>query len=661
MEKLYSNSRLLLLLLTVSFVSRAQTVPQGITYQGIARDASGVILTSQPVSIRLGIYSPTVTGTLEWQEIHNVTTNQLGLFYFIIGQGTSTGSGSVSSFANINWGAGNHFVRIEMDPAGGSSYTDIDTMQFWSVPYAMQSGSAAVVAQSFRLHQLADVDTIGVVTGDVLKWNGSLWLPAPDNNSDTAMYAYSSGHAATADTASYALNVLSVVDTVQFSYNADSAVFAQNASSAVNAQSSTYSDTATYALNSINAWNITGNSGTNPVSNFIGTTDNTDLVIKTNNTEKMRLTSAGKVGIGITAPVASVHIVGTDGLLAEGTFGSGTIGTTGTGTRMMWYPKRGAFRAGGVATTNWDDANTGNYSLGGGYNTKASGAYSTAFGNGCTASGAYSFAAGDGSIASGISSIAVGSAAGTGGAYAVGIGRDVISSDSGSVAIGYTVRATGKYSLAMGGYGIASGDYSVAMGFHGNTNGHRGSFVFADGSSAAVTYNSMDNQFMARASGGVIFYSNTALTSGVSLPAGGGSWASVSDRNKKRNFKAVDQDDVLARLCSMSVTSWNYKSQDESIRHMGPMAQDFYSLFKLGESDTTITTIDVDGVSLAAIQSLAKKTDELNKKSEEVALLKEKIEQLEKEKMFLEKRISTIEKKINLSNENEETASAGNK
>lgn len=47
-----------------------------------------------------------------------------------------------------------------------------------------------------------------------------------------------------------------------------------------------------------NGWSLTGNTGTNPSTNFIGTTDITDLVFKTNNTEQLRITSGGNVLIG---------------------------------------------------------------------------------------------------------------------------------------------------------------------------------------------------------------------------------------------------------------------------------------------------------------------------------------------------------------------------
>jgi hypothetical protein len=641
----------ILLLNLIFFKGLAQSVPQGITYQGLARNSSGVIISNQSINVKTGIYAPSVTGALEWEETHALTTNQLGLFYFVIGQGVSTGAGGSTTFSSINWGANNHFIKIAIDQTGGTSFVDIDTIQFWSVPYAMYSGKSDSLSQPMRLSQLSDVDTAGVFSGAIIKWNGIKWIPAPDNDSDTALYAYNAGHSNTSDTSAYAINVLSTIDSIPFSYNSDSALFSTNSGNAVNSINSNYCDTATYAFNTGSAfsyWNLNGNTGTDPLINFIGTSNNKDLVFKTNNTERMRITSAGKIGIGTTTPSASLHIVGDNGLIAEGTFGSGALPPGGAGTRMVWYPKKAAFRSGTVTSTQWDDVNIGNYSFASGYNTKASGDYSTVFGSTSVASGKYSFAACENATASGISSVAMGTAAIASGPYAVAIGRASQATDSFAVAIGYHNVSTAKAALSFGYQTTASGNYSLAFGYRTSSNGKNGCFVFADNSALTYTLNTADNQFMVRASGGVIFYSNSAMTMGVSLPAGGGSWASVSDKNKKEHFKKVDPVAILNGLNEIDITSWNYKTQSSDIRHIGPMAQDFYKTFHLGESDTTITTIDIDGVSLAAIQALKMKTEELYKRSEEMVALEDKVSQLEKEKAKLEKRISMLEKAVNV-------------
>ena len=83
---------------------------------------------------------------------------------------------------------------------------------------------------------------------------------------------------------------------------------------------------------------------------------------------------------------------------------------------------------------------------------------------------------------------------------------------------------------------------------------------------------------------------------------------------------------MLARIAALPISTWSYKAQDESIRHLGPMAQDMYAAFGLGEDDRHITTIDADGIALAAIQGLYQQNLEQQKENVD---LKERVEQLE--------------------------------
>jgi hypothetical protein len=168
---------------------------------------------------------------------------------------------------------------------------------------------------------------------------------------------------------------------------------------------------------------------------------------------------------------------------------------------------------------------------------------------------------------------------------------------------------------------IASGEASTAMGTAASTNDKAGTFVYGDFSTlntGSVVMASADNQFMVRAAGGTIFYSNADLTAGVQLSPGGGAWASVSDRNRKENFHDEDGERVLAQIAHMPLQSWNYKAQAPAIRHLGPTAQDFYAAFQLGESDTTINTVDADGITLLAVLALERRTAELRRENEEL-------------------------------------------
>src|SRR5438552_1164257 len=82
----------------------------------------------------------------------------------------------------------------------------------------------------------------------------------------------------------------------------------------------------------------------------------------------------------------------------------------------------------------------------------------------------------------------------------------------------------------------------------------------------------------------------------AALYPGSGSWSNASDRNLKANFAPVDDLQVLEALSAMPMQTWNYQSQAAGIRHLGPMAQDFRAAFGLGENDTTISTVDAQGV-----------------------------------------------------------------
>ena len=130
-----------------------------------------------------------------------------------------------------------------------------------------------------------------------------------------------------------------------------------------------------------------------------------------------------------------------------------------------------------------------------------------------------------------------------------------------------------------------------------------------------------------------------AGSSVVQLAAGGNSWSSMSDRNVKENLQAVDPRQVLEKVSRLSVTEWNLTTQPASVRHLGPMAQDFKAAFGLGEDDRHISGSDADGVALAAIQGL-------NQKLEETVKLKEtEIRQLKERLAALEQAVSTLVKK----------------
>lgn len=85
----------------------------------------------------------------------------------------------------------------------------------------------------------------------------------------------------------------------------------------------------------------------------------------------------------------------------------------------------------------------------------------------------------------------------------------------------------------------------------------------------------------------------------------------MSDRNAKKDFAPVDSRAVLEKLAALPITHWHYQWEDSGTApHLGPMAQDFKAAFYPGRDDKSISTLEADGVALAAIQGLNQKVQE---------------------------------------------------
>lgn len=200
-------------------------------YQAVARDGSGIILANKMVGFQISIMKNNATGPVVYREIHQKSTNAFGLVDMEIGNGTP-GSGD---FGNIDWGSDKFFIRVEMDPAGGTAFQPMGTTQFLSVPYALYArnvlynndadadstnelqklsvsngiltlsknggsftlpttlpgddwGKQSVVTDSTLTGIGTAISPLklaqrGATSGQVLKWNGSGWKPAADETS----------------------------------------------------------------------------------------------------------------------------------------------------------------------------------------------------------------------------------------------------------------------------------------------------------------------------------------------------------------------------------------------------------------------------------------------------------------------------------------------
>ena len=90
----------------------------------------------------------------------------------------------------------------------------------------------------------------------------------------------------------------------------------------------------------------------------------------------------------------------------------------------------------------------------------------------------------------------------------------------------------------------------------------------------------------------------------------GTSCGAVSDRDLKERVAPADPAEVLDRLASVPISTWSYQV-DPTVRHLGPMAQDFHAAFGLGASDRRIDFVDANGVTMAAIQALRREVGAL--------------------------------------------------
>jgi hypothetical protein len=137
MKRVSYRTMLLITLLLTAAASQvaAQSVPQGIHYQAVARDNTGKEMSDRSIDVRFSIISGTPLGPMVYQELHQaVRTTRYGVFTLMIGSGIPTG-GTVGELSQITWGAAAHYLKVEVKFL--SDFSDMGTMQFLSVPYAL--------------------------------------------------------------------------------------------------------------------------------------------------------------------------------------------------------------------------------------------------------------------------------------------------------------------------------------------------------------------------------------------------------------------------------------------------------------------------------------------------------------------------------------------
>jgi hypothetical protein len=469
-------------------------------------------------------------------------------------------------------------------------------------------------------------------------------------------------------------------------------------------------------------WLLSGNSGTIAGAHFLGTRDSEPLVLAVAAVQGMRIEAPPNVALGgtpnliggtrvngVAAGSAGVAIGGGGsqdlphrvsdhfGTIAGGAgniVGNGNIdpddgraATVGGGEKNS-SSARLATVAGGAENSSSARAAT----VGGGEGNQAMAAYATVAGGGRVdlldpasgnwATDNYGTVAGGGRNRAGNANFDPNDAAfatvGGGQGNSASAVAATVSGGEGNVSAathctvpgGLANRCIGPWGTVAGGMlNVAAGEFSQAAGRQAKAN-HRGSYVWADGTFFDFGSTGED-QFSVRATGGtpgqaaVRFITGVDVVgtpiAGVQLHPGANAWSTLSDRTVKQDIQPVDGRMVLEQLAAVPIATWSYLSQDPSIRHIGPMAQDFARAFGFGEDQRHISTVDADGVALAAIQGLhqlvqekdaalsalqtenAAHREQLEAQQQRIAALEQQLTELRGQNSALEARLATLE------------------
>jgi hypothetical protein len=438
-------------------------------------------------------------------------------------------------------------------------------------------------------------------------------------------------------------------------------------------------------------WNLTGNAGTTPGTDFVGTTDNEPLELHIDGSRAFRLEPNSSGAPNVIGGAAINYVF-------PGDVGS-TIGGGGAADFL------------GNAGTN---SAIGNFvTIGGGLQNEVENDYGTVGGGVQNLATLYS------TVAGGRNNNAQAAASTVGGGE-----QNAANGNDSTVGGGYLNTASGVYATVPGGYtNLASGLASFAAGYGASANNNN-TFVWSDGTAVGNNFSSTAaNQFLIHASGGVgigtnnttgaplrvvgsregdssqatVILENMDTTSSsssalrvvahggptqgaLSVSTGWGSgtgatniliaqfgnanayvsqldnngnWTATtfngsSDRNAKENFSAISPTEILSKVVALPISRWNYKV-DKNSEHIGPMAQDFHAAFSVGLDDKHVATVDEEGVALAAIQGLDQElqaqTAKMNAKDAQIQTLEQQNEALEQRLDNLEQVVKSMEQK----------------
>lgn len=368
-------------------------------------------------------------------------------------------------------------------------------------------------------------------------------------------------------------------------------------------------------------WTLSGNVAAN--GSFIGTTNNKPFIIKVNNQQS-----------GYIAASDKNTFLGYNCVYTNGSYNVG-IGNAATIYGSVTY----SIAIGNSAQVQPGSGSSNDIAIGNGANVTGGSAYSystaigssaqvqnsngIAFGRSANVNAQYGMAIGDAAQAQGNSAVVIGKSAysnaqdgiaiGTSsqaqGSNTIVIGENAYSNSSDAISIGTSAQAQGTNAVVIGKSSYSNSQDAIAIGNHAQA---QGSNSIAIGTNL---YNGSNNTTAIGNSSVTTTLLNGASSSSYALMVGtnssngngayltkGGTWTNASDRNLKEDFTVLNGTDILKKVSQLDITKWKYKGTNEY--HIGPMAQDFYALFNVGEDNRRISSIDPSGVALAAIKQL---------------------------------------------------------
>jgi hypothetical protein len=140
--------------LTIFSCVFAQSVPQGMKYQAVARDTKGQVLANQKISLQISLVSGTKTPTVYYSEVHDITTNELGLFTLVIGEGTN----NTGIFKDVPWSTQDIWMQVAIKDKNATNFTTISNSKLLAVPYAFHAATASQLVNQRSAKSDTDAD-----------------------------------------------------------------------------------------------------------------------------------------------------------------------------------------------------------------------------------------------------------------------------------------------------------------------------------------------------------------------------------------------------------------------------------------------------------------------------------------------------------------------